>query len=164
MMQATACTAVFVRAIEKHVLRAQYYWQENNFLLNYGLTTFHLTAVHCCSTEAPRHLYSFHACLTRAWHWNEVERASEKSPVWCGRKDVLRLNKCNSCQENKKTEAAIVSGVANPSSAPALTVLKIFNAHKLEKWIACVNANFDSTTLNLYIKQTNSTRRHWFCL
>ncbi len=40
----------------------------------------------------------------------------------------------------KETEAAVVSGVANPSSAPVLTVLNIFNAVKLERLIACVNA------------------------
>ncbi len=33
-----------------------------------------------------------------------------------------------------------MSGVANPSSAPASTVLNIFNAVKLEKLIACINA------------------------
>ncbi len=31
------------------------------------------------------------------------------------------------------TEDAVMSGVANPSPAPALTVLNIFNAVKLEK-------------------------------
>ncbi len=33
----------------------------------------------------------------------------------------------------KETEDAVMSGVANPSPAPALTVLNIFNAVKLEK-------------------------------
>ncbi len=42
--------------------------------------------------------------------------------------------------KKKETEAAIVSGVANPSSATVLTVLNIFNAVKLERLIACVNA------------------------
>ncbi len=43
-----------------------------------------------------------------------LERASETSPVWCGHKDVLHLNKRNPFQE-KETEAADVNGVANPS-------------------------------------------------
>ncbi len=29
----------------------------------------------------------------------KLERASETSPIWCGHKDFLRLNKCTSCQE-----------------------------------------------------------------
>ncbi len=70
----------------------------------------------------------------------KLERASEKSPVWYGREKILRLNKCNSSQEKKKTEAAVVSGLANLSSTPALTAFNIFNTVKLEKWIACVNA------------------------
>ncbi len=41
-------------------------------------------------------------------------------------------SKCNSFQEKKETEAAVVSGVANLSPAPALTALNIFNAIKLE--------------------------------
>ncbi len=32
-----------------------------------------------------------------------------------------------------------LSGVTNPSSAPALIVVNIFYAVKLEKWIACFN-------------------------
>ncbi len=44
---------------------------------------------------------------------------SETSPVWCGHKDVLHLNKRNPFQE-KETEAAVVNGVANPSPAPTL--------------------------------------------
>ncbi len=54
----------------------------------------------------------------------ELERASETSPVWCGHKDVLHLNKHNPWE----TGAAVVNGVANPSPAPALIALNIFNA------------------------------------
>ncbi len=43
--------------------------------------------------------YRFHAHLTRACAEEKLERASEMSPVWCGHKDVLQLNKCTSCQE-----------------------------------------------------------------
>ncbi len=40
-------------------------------------------------------------------------------------------SKINSILSRKKeTEAAVVSGVANPSSTPALTVLNIFNTGK----------------------------------
>ncbi len=53
------------------------------------------------------------------------EWASEKSSVWCGRKDILHLKR-NSCQEKKGPIAAVVSGVANPSPSPALTALNIF--------------------------------------
>ncbi len=56
---------------------------------------------------------------TVSWRWGEVERTSETSPVWCARKDFLWLNKCTSQQE-KETEAAVVSGVANTSPAPVL--------------------------------------------
>ncbi len=52
-------------------------------------------------------------------------------------KDVLCLN---NFFFKKETEAAVVSGVANPSSSPLLTALNIFNAVKLEKWIDCINA------------------------
>ncbi len=48
-----------------------------------------------------------------------------------------------------------MSGVANPSPAPALTVLNIFNGIKLEKWIACVNELILKTLIkieNSYIK------------
>ncbi len=60
-----------------------------------------------------------------------MKYAPENSPVLCGRKEVLLLNKCNYCQEKKETEAAAVSRVANPSSAPALTEFNTFNAIKL---------------------------------
>ncbi len=62
----------------------------------------------------------------------KLERASEKCPIWCAHKDVLRLNKRNSL--------AVVSGVAKPSPAPALIALNIFNALNWKKLIACVNA------------------------
>ncbi len=51
-------------------------------------------------------------------------------------------------RKKKETEAAVVSGVAKPRSAFALTVLNICNAIKLEKWIACVNT---LTVTNIYI-------------
>ncbi len=50
-----------------------------------------------------------------------------------------------------ETEAAIVNGVANPSSTPVLTALNIFNIVKLEKLITCINANFDSTIIYLFV-------------
>ncbi len=59
----------------------------------------------------------------------KLEHASEKSLVWCGRKDIAR----NATQEKNKTEAAVVSGVPNPSSAPALIALNIFNALNRKK-------------------------------
>ncbi len=31
----------------------------------------------------------------------KLKQGSEMSPVWCGRKDVLLLNKCTPCQEKK---------------------------------------------------------------
>ncbi len=61
-----------------------------------------LTAVNLCSTEAPRHLYL--SALIWLALGAEVECASEKSPVWCGSKDVLCLNKHNICQEKKKRQ------------------------------------------------------------
>ncbi len=36
-------------------------------LLTYNLTTYHKTAVHCCSTKAHLATVSFHAHLTSAW-------------------------------------------------------------------------------------------------
>ncbi len=66
--------------------------------------------------------------------------ASEKSPVHrCGHKGILHLNKQYLSRKNE-AEAAVVSGVANPIPAPALTALNIFNAVKLGKLITCVNA------------------------
>ncbi len=82
----------------------------------------------------------------------KLERASETSPVWCGHKDVLHLNKRNPFQEKKETEAAVVNGVANPSPAPALIVLNIFNALIWKKLISCAKgANFDTTNNYIYI-------------
>ncbi len=49
----------------------------------------------------------------------KLERESENCPVWCARKEVLHLNKCNSL--------AVFSGVAKPSPATALIALNIFN-------------------------------------
>ncbi len=66
--------------------------------------------------------------------WSEVESAPETSPVWCGSKNVLRLNKFTSCQE-KKWQTAVVSGVANPSPC-----IKHFLRIKLKKLMTCVNA------------------------
>ncbi len=68
-----------------------------------------------------------HSFDSRLWRGGDVMRASETSPVWCGHKDVLHLNKRNPFQE-KETEAAVVNGVANPSPAPALIALNIFAA------------------------------------
>ncbi len=57
------------------------------------------------------------------WLEATLERTSETSPVWCGHKDVLWLNKRNPFQEKKETKAAVVNdGVANPSPAPALNI------------------------------------------
>ncbi len=50
----------------------------------------------------------------------KLECTSEKCPIWCVRKDVLRLNKRNSLP--------VVSEVAKPSPAPALIALNIFYA------------------------------------
>ncbi len=47
--------------------------------------------------------------------------------------------------KKNETEAVIVSGVANPSPAPALI---IFNAIKLEKLIICVNTLIVTALVN----------------
>lgn len=52
-----------------------------------------------------------------------MECASEKSPVLRGRKDVTHLNKNTLLDKKNETKAVVVSGVANPSAAPALTAL-----------------------------------------
>ncbi len=62
--------------------------------------------------------------INSADFWVET---SETSPVWCGHKDILDLNKHNPFQE-KETEAAVVNGVANTSPAPVLIALNILNA------------------------------------
>ncbi len=59
------------------------------------------TFVRAIVEHALRAQHRFRARLTRAWRRGEVERTSEMSPIWCGRKDVLRMNKCTSCQEKK---------------------------------------------------------------
>ncbi len=56
----------------------------------------------------------------------KLERASETPPDWCDRKDMLWLN--NALSRKKQTETAVMSGVANLGSAPALTALNNFNA------------------------------------
>ncbi len=71
---------------------------------------------------------SFDSRLALRWSWS----ASEKCPIWCARKDVLRLNKLNSL--------AVLSGVAKPIPAPALIALNIYNALNWKKLNACVNA------------------------
>ncbi len=48
----------------------------------------------------------------------KLERASESSPVWCGHKDVLRLNKCTSYQEKKWQKQQLWMGW--PTLAPPL--------------------------------------------
>ncbi len=116
--------STFVRAIEEHVLRAQYNGRQDRKLFyhfyrcffTYDLTTSHLTAVHSRSTEAPRRLYCFRTRVTSAWRWGEVECASEKSPVWCDRKDALHLNKCNSCQEKKRDRSHICEWGGQPKT------------------------------------------------
>ncbi len=64
--------------------------------MNTGYSDF----VRAIEEHALRAQYRFRARLTHTWRWSEVERASEISPIWCGRKDVLWLNKCT-CQEKK---------------------------------------------------------------
>ncbi len=54
-------------------------------------------------------------------------RASETSPVWCGRKDLMQLD------AKTHTETAVMSGLANPSPLPALTALNNFNELNLKK-------------------------------
>ncbi len=87
--------------------------------------TSHLTAVHWCSTEAPRHLYRFRTRLTRACCWGEVERTSQKSLVWCARKDVLRLNKPNSCQDKRDRGSSCEWG-DQPLPRPSINGVKYF--------------------------------------
>ncbi len=55
-------------------------------------------------------------------------RVSETSPVWCARKNVLRLNKCTSCQES-----AVMSWVANPRLRPCVNGVEYFWRYKTEK-------------------------------
>ncbi len=91
MIESTALATIFVCAIEEHALGAQYKgWQERKIHFYW-------------QTKLTRHLYLFHASLTRAWRWGEVECTSEKSPISYGYKDVLHLNK-----KKKETEAAVV--------------------------------------------------------
>ncbi len=128
------CYFYIMHSIEEHMLRAQYnVWQDRKYvyLLTYGLTISHLTTVHWCSLITCT--LSALVCLVWSWCWGEVECATEKSPVRYSRKDVSRLNKCNSFQE-----AEVVGVVANPSSTPVLILLNIFNV-KLKKKNACFN-------------------------
>ncbi len=76
-----------------------------------------ISSVHC-STEAPRHLYRFRTRLTSTCCWGKLEWASENSPIWCGRKVILRLNKCNSCQEKRDRSSSCELG--GQSIAPPL--------------------------------------------
>ncbi len=48
----------------------------------------------------------------------KLECASEKSPIWCARKDILQLNKRNFCQEKKKQKQQL--RVRWPTLAPPL--------------------------------------------
>ncbi len=112
--------------------------------------------------KARRHLC---ACIWRALYEHSIfsalvwlapdaeatlERKSETSPVWCGHKDVLHLNKCNPFQEKKETEAAVVNGVANPCPAPALKALNIFNT-LIWKNVSRVNALTLTPLIYIYI-------------
>ncbi len=56
----------------------------------------------------------------------------------CACKYVQDLNK-QLLSRKKKPEAAVVSAVANTSSAPVLIALNICNALNWKKWIACIN-------------------------
>ncbi len=53
--------------------------------------------------------------------------------------------------KKKETEAAVMSEVANPSSAPALIALNMFNAVKLEKLITCVNGDGCTLLFDMHI-------------
>ncbi len=76
---------------------------------------------------------SFDSRLARR---RSLERASETSPIWCGHKDILHLNKRNPFRE-KETEEAVVNGVANPT--PCINCGKYFSRVNQKKWIAYVN-------------------------
>ncbi len=54
----------------------------------------------------------------RAWCWSEVECASETSPVWFDRKNVMLLNTCTSCQEKEWEKQQL--WVRWPTLAPPL--------------------------------------------
>ncbi len=70
----------------------------------------------------------FRARLTSAWRWSEGKCVSETSSVWCSRKDVLRLNKCTSCQEKKWQKQQLWVRRPILGLAPASIALNIFTA------------------------------------
>ncbi len=106
----------------------------------------------CIEEHALQAQYRFRARLTRASFDAEVklERTSETSLVWCGRKDVLRLNKCTSYQEKKWQKLPLWVGWPTLGSAPALIALNIFNALNW-KLIACVNALILTALIYIFI-------------
>ncbi len=71
----------------------------------------------------------------------KLVHASETSPDWCDRKDVMILNKCISCQEKTDRNSRYEwGGWPTLGSAPALTAL------------SNLNYNFDNT--NIYMKSS----------
>ncbi len=113
----SACAAVFVHAIEEHVLQAQHNGcQDRKNCIYWHLTWQHLIWPQFTDDllKLPRHMYHFHARLTSAWRWGEVECTSEKSPVWSGHKDVLHLIKSNSCQEKRDRNSSCECRVQAP--------------------------------------------------
>ncbi len=65
------------------------------------------TFVRVFEERALRAQYLLRARLTRACDAEAtLERASETSPVWCGHKDVLHLNKRNPFQEKRDRDSS----------------------------------------------------------
>ncbi len=62
------------------------------------------TFVRVFEERALRAQYLLRARLTRTWRGGNVMRASETSPILCGHKDALHLNKRNPFQEKKRRQ------------------------------------------------------------
>ncbi len=117
-IQATAHAAIFVHAIEEHALRAQYNgWQDSKICFYWHMAWQYLIFFNNKKIwwqfadfilKLPHQLFC--VSLTSAWCWGVVGCASEKFPVWSDRKDILHLNKCNSCQEKNRQKQQLWLG------------------------------------------------------
>ncbi len=101
------CTYSFKAALMAFLVTSWLNWLRHCMHIVYFALWYEMIQATACAgtfvravEHALRAKDHFRARLTRVWRRGEVEHASETSPVWSAHKDVLRLNKCSSCEEN----------------------------------------------------------------
>ncbi len=133
MIQATARAAVFVRSFEDHALWAQYNcWQDRKIVF---------TDMWPDKTSSD--------CSSLLFYWSCLVTCTVSALVWLV---PVAEAKWSAHLKNLQFDVVVktfcvVSGVANPSPAPALN---IFNSVKLEKCIAFVYALILTAQINIF--------------